>query len=116
MSTERTLRCPACDAPMQTVDRRGVVIDICRDCRGVYLDRGELDKLLDEAARQDPTLVASGTTPSEPTPLAAEADRLGGRRRPHRDDDDEYNERDEHGWERGRRRRRGWLDDIFDFD
>jgi Zn-finger nucleic acid-binding protein len=46
---ERQLRYPSCDGPMQTVERRGVVVDICRECRGVFLDRGELDKLLEAA-------------------------------------------------------------------
>lgn len=83
---------------MRAVERRGVLIDICRDCKGVFLDRGELDKLLDAAA-------------AEQAPLAAEADRLGRRREDDDDDDGRW------GGGRGRRRRRGgFLDDLFDFD
>lgn len=95
--TVRELRCPACDAPMSPVERRGVIIDLCRDCKGVFLDRGELDKLL--------------AADAESEPLAAEADRLS--RRPERDRDD-----DDEGWgrDRGRRRRGGFLGDLFDFD
>ena len=42
------MRCPACDMSMLTPQfREGVEIDWCARCRGVWLDRGELDKLLD---------------------------------------------------------------------
>lgn len=45
--SDRQLRCPSCDGRMREVDRRGVHVDICNECRGVFLDRGELDKLMD---------------------------------------------------------------------
>lgn len=40
------MRCPLCNVAMREVDRRGVRIDVCPECRGVWLDGGELDKLL----------------------------------------------------------------------
>lgn len=40
------LRCPLCDVKMKEVERRGVTIDICPECKGVWLDKGELDRLL----------------------------------------------------------------------
>ena len=40
------LMCPNCNASMQNVSRAGVDIDMCPSCRGVWLDRGELEKLL----------------------------------------------------------------------
>jgi Zn-finger nucleic acid-binding protein len=40
------MRCPMCNVPMREVNRRGVLIDVCPECRGVWLDGGELDKLL----------------------------------------------------------------------
>lgn len=40
------LLCPNCNASMQNVNRSGVEIDMCPSCRGVWLDRGELEKLL----------------------------------------------------------------------
>lgn len=43
------LMCPNCDASMQNVNRGGVELDMCPSCRGVWLDRGELEKLLSEA-------------------------------------------------------------------
>lgn len=39
------LICPVCQSPMREVERRGVMIDTCTQCRGVWLDRGELEKL-----------------------------------------------------------------------
>lgn len=41
-----TLVCPKCGGAMRTYERSGVVIDQCEDCRGVYLDRGELERLI----------------------------------------------------------------------
>ena len=40
------LLCPNCNTSMQNVARSGVEIDMCPSCRGVWLDRGELEKLL----------------------------------------------------------------------
>ncbi|AYG96307.1 hypothetical protein D8I30_06280 [Brevundimonas naejangsanensis] len=44
------LMCPNDNAPMQTLDRHGVQFDMCPTCRGVWLDRGELEKLMAAAA------------------------------------------------------------------
>jgi uncharacterized protein len=46
------LLCPNCNTSMQNVNRAGVEIDMCPSCRGVWLDRGELEKLL-EGQRQE---------------------------------------------------------------
>jgi len=40
------MRCPLCDVKMKEVERRGVMIDVCPDCKGIWLDKGELDRLL----------------------------------------------------------------------
>lgn len=40
------LMCPNCESGMREVSRNGVQIDICPQCRGVWLDRGELEKLM----------------------------------------------------------------------
>ncbi|GAA6755167.1 hypothetical protein QT17_04810 [Thermus sp. 2.9] len=42
------LLCPQCGVGMKEVERRGVLIDVCPQCGGVWLDRGELEKLLAE--------------------------------------------------------------------
>ena len=41
------MQCPSCSGELQELDRSGVRIDACRNCRGVWLDRGELDRILE---------------------------------------------------------------------
>lgn len=40
------MNCPRCDVPLDVSQRQGVETDICPQCRGVWLDRGELDKII----------------------------------------------------------------------
>jgi uncharacterized protein len=40
------MTCPACGGELVELDRGGVRVDACRSCRGVWLDRGELDKIV----------------------------------------------------------------------
>jgi Zn-finger nucleic acid-binding protein len=47
MTSTMTLRCPKCAGEMATYERSGIVVDQCRECRGIFLDRGELEKLVD---------------------------------------------------------------------
>jgi Zn-finger nucleic acid-binding protein len=42
-----TLTCPKCQGPMRTYERNGVHVDQCSECRGIFLDRGELERLMD---------------------------------------------------------------------
>ncbi len=39
------MRCPKCSAEMRTYERNGVHVDQCEGCRGIFLDRGELERL-----------------------------------------------------------------------
>ncbi len=48
--------CPKCDAEMVTSDRNGIMIEECGRCRGVYLDRGELELLIDAESQYLATL------------------------------------------------------------
>lgn len=46
------MKCPACkDVTLTMSERNGVEIDYCPDCRGVWLDRGELDKILEKMSQ-----------------------------------------------------------------
>jgi uncharacterized protein len=48
------MRCPVCpDATLAVSAREGVEIDYCPDCRGVWLDRGELDKIIERTSREE---------------------------------------------------------------
>lgn len=42
--------CPVCRVPLAMSDREGIEIDYCPQCRGVWLDRGELDKIIERSA------------------------------------------------------------------
>jgi Zn-finger nucleic acid-binding protein len=103
------MKCPVCiDPDLSISSREGVEIDFCPQCRGVWLDRGELDKIIDRVA----------VTPASPPPTASYDDR------PRDFDRDRDHDRDrdrDPGW-RGsdkdvkKRKRRSFLDDLFDFD
>lgn len=43
------MQCPLCTIELNMTSRQGVEIDYCPECRGVWLDRGELDKLIDRS-------------------------------------------------------------------
>ena len=47
------MKCPLCDVTMREVTRRNVLVDVCPECKGIWLERGELDKLLDLAADEE---------------------------------------------------------------
>ena len=68
-----TLSCPKCNGTMRAYERSGVIVDQCDDCRGIFLDRGELERLVDaESAFYQRT---DGRTPaSARVPAAGESD------------------------------------------
>ena len=44
--------CPVCKIPLSMSDRQGIEIDYCPQCRGIWLDRGELDKIIERSVPQ----------------------------------------------------------------
>ena len=48
------MKCPNCNVSLVMTDRSGIEIDYCPDCRGVWLDRGELDKIIERATPENP--------------------------------------------------------------
>lgn len=44
-----SMLCPVCDVDLVMSERKGIEIDYCPECRGVWLDRGELDKIIDRS-------------------------------------------------------------------
>ncbi len=62
MTQAAGMPCPVCKVPLVMSDRQGVEIDYCPQCRGVWLDRGELDKIIERSAAEAPP------APSAPPP------------------------------------------------
>jgi len=89
------LPCPVCGTGLTLSDRAGVEIDYCRTCRGVWLDRGELDKIIDRG------VVETARARSEAEPPRS------GYRPGYRGDDDDYRYR--HG-----KRKKSFLSELFD--
>ena len=92
--------CPACKVELLLADRQGIEIGHCPTCRGVWLDRGELDKLIERSMSQAFRL--------ETTERRREGAPQGVARPDYDDDDDRY---------QGQRggRRKGWLGNLIDF-
>jgi Zn-finger nucleic acid-binding protein len=87
------MRCPHCpDATLLMTDRQGIEIDYCPQCRGVWLDRGELDKLLQRASS-----TVAAPVPQTPQPTYAPHPH------PHHPHAQPYYKKKKH-----------WLSEIFD--
>ena len=59
------LLCPACRVDLVMSERQGIEIDYCPKCRGVWLDRGELDKIIERSLTEKPGVVASQSYTSD---------------------------------------------------
>lgn len=101
------MNCPVCEGVrMREVEKSGIMIDICPDCKGVWLDRGELDKLMSgvrefrqEYERERETY----TRPDAPS-------------YPQRyDDDDDYKKHGHHGYPKHKKKKTVFdmFDDLF---
>ncbi|MBY6154215.1 zf-TFIIB domain-containing protein [Vannielia litorea] len=103
--------CPHCKTPLSMADRSGIEIDFCPTCRGVWLDRGELDKIIERStAEAAPRREAPRREPYEDRRTRDWDD----------DDDDDYRRygKDRDGKYHGKRKKKGMgamLGDIFDF-
>lgn len=82
------MKCPIDDSELVMADRNGVEIDYCPQCRGVWLDRGELDKIIERSAAQM-------APPPPPQPQRAPDPQYSGHYK--------------------KKKRGGFLEDIFDF-
>lgn len=118
--------CPVDKIELVMSERSGVEIDYCPTCRGVWLDRGELDKIIDRAGTLAAQPAARPHAPSAP-PIAPPlpSPLLGGERRDddyrRKYDDDPrhygYDRRDEgqYGRKPYRKKKDNWLGEMFDF-
>ena len=119
------MNCPICHVDLKMSERHGVEIDYCPKCRGVWLDRGELDKIIEKAT--DPVVLPDpDPAPRAPEPRR-EAEPPREWREPYRDDrrDDRredrrderrYHDRDDDKRYYKRKKRKSILSEIFDFD
>ena len=86
-------------------ERQGSEIDYCPRCRGVWLDRGELDKIIERSAALE--------APTQPEPAYREPERWP----PGHDRNRDYEHRSrDHDHRYHGRKRKSFLSDIFDFD
>lgn len=93
------MRCPVCEVDLQMSERQGIEIDYCLKCRGVWLDRGELDKIIERAgAEYGPGRGGRDEAPRRDEP------------RPERHDE-RY---DKHGGHKKKKSPGGFLGDIFE--
>lgn len=90
------MSCPVCRVPLAMSDRQGIEIDYCPQCRGVWLDRGELDKIIERSVPQTATPSAPQTVAPPPPQPGYGQQSWGGQ--PH------YHHK----------RRKSWLEEIFD--
>jgi Zn-finger nucleic acid-binding protein len=103
------MKCPNDGATLVMSERSGVEIDYCPDCRGVWLDRGELDKIIDRA---DPAPAASGGFPRQAPPAQPSQPQYGASQLPAQGYGDQR-----YGSSDGNYRKKkkdNWLSELFD--
>ena len=114
------MRCPVDNETLVMTERNGVEIDYCPKCRGVWLDRGELDKIIERASvsalppviKAEPAPVAAPVPHPQAAPQQHDARSRDRGRDRRRDDDDDDDDDDRY---RKRRKRESFLGDLFDF-
>ncbi len=95
------MNCPNCNLPLTIAERHRVEIDYCQQCRGVWLDRGELDKIIERAEQ------IQNAPPEDRRPREEYREDSYRGERYDRDDDD---------YRHKKKKRGGFLGEIFDFD
>lgn len=100
--------CPVDQSQLVMSERQGVEIDYCPNCRGVWLDRGELDKIIERSL----TMTAPAPAPEPPRSSRPEPtyERYPERRR----DDDRSGYRGDYRPDYRRKKKESWLSELFD--
>lgn len=70
--------CPTCKVDLVMSERQGIEIDYCPKCRGVWLDRGELDKIIERSASEDSQTASPQRAPQQGQPNTPDYRREGG--------------------------------------
>jgi Zn-finger nucleic acid-binding protein len=101
------LTCPKCQAPMRSYERNGVTVDQCGDCRGIFLDRGELERLVEaeNSWHRDDRRPAPGY---DRPPAPASGGQAGYGSAP------TYGGQPGHGYGKPHKRRKSFLEELFD--
>jgi Zn-finger nucleic acid-binding protein len=103
------LICPKCRGAMRQYERSGVTIDQCTECRGIFLDRGELERLIDAEA-------AFAARSAAPMPAGRPYEQRRHDDHDHHDDHgrhEEHGHYDDHGYQ-GRKKRGSFFEQLFD--
>ncbi len=99
------MKCPNCEETLVMTERQGVEIDYCPKCRGVWLDKGELDKIIEKSSY------------AESSPQLKQQDEKRGWQNDDDDDEGFFNQNRDDKNRTGRNRRKGgFLGNLFDFD
>jgi len=101
------MSCPVCRVPLAMSDRQGIEIDYCPQCRGVWLDRGELDKIIERSAPQ----AAAGQSQHQPS---APLHQGGGQQSPWAPGGMTHGGYGHGHAGKNHRKRKSWLEEIFD--
>jgi Zn-finger nucleic acid-binding protein len=107
------MKCPICDIDMRISDREGIEIDYCPQCRGVWLDRGELEKII---AKVDSQLSSDrdhdDNKPEQEEQSHFEIQHSKDRRKSEYSRNEQYNGKEQ--VERGGQKREGFFSNLFD--
>lgn len=109
------MTCPHCDVNLLMSERQGVEIDYCPQCRGVWLDRGELDKIVERShAEMGAPSGAPRSAVAAPAPRGDDRERYRDDRDRDRGRDDDRRGYDQPAYAK-KKKRTSFLEDIFDF-
>jgi Zn-finger nucleic acid-binding protein len=110
-----SLTCPKCQGAMRSYERSGVTIDQCADCRGIFLDRGELERLIDADARFHAEAAAPAPPPPPQRDRERERERDRGYERDYYDDSPDKRRDDRHSYYGSKRKKkRSIFEDLFE--
>lgn len=103
--------CPVCKVPLVMSERQGVEIDYCPQCRGVWLDRGELDKILERSGREAATAPPAYQSPPAHQPQPAPSHQAPPQYGHHNYGQPHGGDYGKHGY---KKRKKSFLEDLFD--
>ncbi len=104
------MQCPVCQGTFREVVREGIIIDVCSQCKGVWLDRGELEKLLASVRTEDTYPSMPNQAPVRPQQYQEHSAPYPAKQRHYYDDDKHHHSHGHHG----QYRKKSKLENLFD--